>query len=91
MTIPGILFGSLIGALVGGLLHLVVGGHPARIFLYIAFGIAGFWFGQILAEIMGWTLLSYGTLHLGVALPICILTTGVGYWLSLVQSPPKKN
>jgi len=91
MTIPGFFFGSLIGALVGGLLHLVVAGHPARLLLYILFGVVGFWVGQIIAEILDWTFLSYGVLHLGVALPVCMVVTGFGYWLSLVQSTEKRN
>jgi hypothetical protein len=91
MTIPGFLFGSLIGALVGGLLHLVVAGHPARLILYMLFGVVGFWIGEVAAEILGWTFLSYGSLHLGVAVPVCVVVTAFGYWLSLVQSAEKKN
>jgi hypothetical protein len=91
MTIPGLFFGSLIGALVGGLLHLVVGGHPARLLLYVLFGVIGFWVGQITAEIFDWTLFSFGSLHLGVALPICLVVTGFLYWLSLVQTTEKKS
>ena len=91
MTIPGIVFGSLIGALAGILLHLVVGGHPGKLILYLLFGVAGFWIGQIIAEIFDWTLLSYGSLHLGVAVPVCLLVTGFCYWLSLVQTSERKN
>jgi hypothetical protein len=91
MTIPGLLFGSLIGALVGGLLHLIVAGHPARLILYILFGVVGFWIGQIAAIILDWNFLSYGPLRLGVAIPICMIVTGLGYWLSLVQTAEKKN
>jgi H+/Cl- antiporter ClcA len=86
MTLPGLALGTLIGALIGTLLHLVVGGHIGRLILYLLFGVAGFWAGQILAEISGWTFISIGVLHLGLAIPVCLAVSGAGYWLSLVQT-----
>ncbi len=89
MTLPGLALGTLIGALIGVILHLVVGGHLGRIILYILFGIGGFWAGQILAEIAGWTFFNLGVLHLGIAIPVCLLVCAGGYWLSLVQTVKK--
>ena len=86
MTLPGLALGTFIGALIGAILHLVVGGHIGRLFLYILLGIAGFWAGQILAEVAGWTFISFGVLHLGLAIPVCLAVSAVGYWLSLVQT-----
>jgi hypothetical protein len=90
MTLPGLVLGTIIGAFIGVLLHLVVGGHLGRLILYILFGIAGFWAGQILAELAGWTFISYGVLHLGIAVPVCLAICGAGYWLSLVQTVKKE-
>ena len=91
MTFPGIILGTLVGALVGGGLHLIVGGHLGRLVLYLLFGIAGFWVGNILAEFLSLDFLSYGPVHFGVAVPISALVSGVGYWLSLVQTTVKKD
>jgi hypothetical protein len=89
MTLPGLILGTLLGALVGGILHLAVGGHLGRLILYLLFGIAGFWLGHMAAEVLGWQFLSFGALHLGIAIPGSLLVSGVGYWLSLVQTTRK--
>lgn len=90
MTLPGLVLGTLIGAFIGVVLHLVVGGHLGRLILYVLFGIAGFWIGQILAEFAGWIFFSYGVLHLGIAIPVSLVVCGAGYWLSLVQTVKKE-
>jgi hypothetical protein len=91
MTIPGLILGTLVGALIGGLLHLLVGGHIGRLFLYLIFGFAGFWLGHIAAEILGWTFLSYGPVHVGLGVLFSLAVTGLGYWLSLVQTVKKPS
>jgi hypothetical protein len=91
MTIPGLILGTVVGALVGGALHLVMGGHIGRLLLYVLFGVAGFWIGHMLAEFTGLTFLSYGPVHYGLALPVSLGVTAIGYWLSLVQTTTIKK
>ncbi len=91
MTIPGLILGTLVGALIGGLLHLIAGGHIGRLLLYLLFGIAGFWLGHIVADFLGFTFLSVGPVHMGLAVITSLVLTGLGYWLSLVQSVKKPN
>jgi hypothetical protein len=91
MTFPGLILGTLVGALIGGALHLITGGHIGRLLLYILFGIAGFWAGDILAEFTGLNFLSYGPVHYGMAVLGSLLVTGIGYWLSLVQTTTVKK
>jgi hypothetical protein len=46
---------------------------------------AGFWIGQFLAEQLGWSFLSVGPLHLGMATLVSAIFLLAGYWLSLVE------
>lgn len=89
MTLPGLIFGTLVGVLVGGLLHLIVGGNLGRLVLYIIFGIVGFWVGHLLAVLLGITFFSVGPVHLGMAFLVSVVITLLGYWLSLVQTGRK--
>jgi hypothetical protein len=89
MTIPGLILGTVVGALMGGLLHLLVGGNLGRLILYLIFGVTGFWAGHIAGEILGWTFFSVGPVHLGMALLGGVVISGIGYWLSLVQTVKK--
>lgn len=89
MTIPGLILGTLVGAVLGAGLHLATGGNVGRLLLYLVFGIAGAWAGHIAGEILGWTFLSVGTFHLGMALVVGLAVCGLGYWLSLVQTVKK--
>ena len=89
MTIPGLILGTLVGALIGGLLHLLTGGNLGRLILYLIFGVSGFWVGHISGEILGLTFFSVGPLHMGMAVVGGVVISGIGYWLSLVQSVKK--
>jgi uncharacterized membrane protein YeaQ/YmgE (transglycosylase-associated protein family) len=89
MSLPSILFGLVISTLYGAIFHLWKDGGLGRLFLYLILGWAGFWLGQFLAERMGWTFASLGSLHLGLATAGSVLFLAVGYWLSLVQIEPK--
>jgi hypothetical protein len=91
MTIPGLILGTVVGALIGGLLHLIVGGNLGRLILYLIFSVAGFWVGHIAGEILGWTFFSVGPVHYGMALLGGVVITGIGYWLSLVQTVKKPS
>jgi hypothetical protein len=85
MTLPTILIGMLISTLYGVLFHLWRGGSVGRLIFYLFLAWAGFWIGQFLALQLGWTFLSVGSLHLGLASVLCGVFLFAGYWLSLVQ------
>jgi hypothetical protein len=86
MTIPSILYGFLFATLYGSLFHLWRGGRFGRYVLFVLLSWMGFWIGQIIAELSGWTFLSIGAIHLGMATLGSILFLFVGSWLSIVKS-----
>lgn len=85
MTLPAIIFGLLISTLYGAAFHLWRGGSAWRLVLYLVLGWAGFWLGQFIATQLGWTFVSLGTLHLGMATLLSAVFLFGGYWLSLVE------
>ncbi len=86
MSLPAILFGSVISTLLGAIFHLWRGGGLGRFIYYIILGWIGFWIGHALASYFEWTWDSLGSLHLGTAVSFSILLMLIGYWLSLVQT-----
>lgn len=85
MTLPAFLFGLLIASLLGAAFHLWRDGGLLRLFLYLALAWTGFWAGQYLANLTGWTFASLGSLHLGLAIVTSLLFLLTGHWLSLVE------
>lgn len=88
MTIPSVLYGILFSTMYGAAFHLWKGGKFSRLVLYILLSWVGFWIGHILASILGWTFLSIGPLHLGMATLGSALFLFVGHWLSLTKPLP---
>ena len=85
MTFATLLFGFIISTLFGVIFHLLRGGNAGRFLLYLILGWVGFWGGQLIATLTGWTFGSVGGLHLGMAAITSLVVLGVGYWLSQVQ------
>lgn len=85
MTLPTFLFGVLLSTLYGAAFHLWRGGNAGRLLLYLLLAWAGFWVGQIAASRLGWTFLSLGPLHVGMASLTSFIFLGLGYWLSLFE------
>ncbi len=90
MSIPSLLFGFLISTLYGAVFHMWRGGGAGRLSVYLLSGWLGFWVGQILAERIGWTFVSIGPLHLGMATFLSLVFLFAGHWLSLVEAASKK-
>lgn len=86
MNLPSILIGVILSTLYGAAFHLLRGGGPGRLILYLVLGWAGFWAGQILASQAGWTFGSLGSLHLGLATVMSLIFILLGHWLSLADS-----
>ncbi len=85
MTVPAILFGTLVATLFGAAFHLWKGEGLGRLILYILLGWLGFWAGHIIAGQLDLRFLDIGPLHFGPAVVISLVTIGVGYWFSLVR------
>ncbi len=85
MTLPSIVLGFVIAALIGSVFHLWRGGGPFRLLLYMGLSLLGFWIGHLVADRIAWTFWSVGQLHLGMAIFGSIATLAFGYWLSLIQ------
>ena len=85
MSLPGVILGIVVSTLIGAAFHVWRGGSPGRLLLYIGLSWLGFWAGHFVASALGWTFGTIGSLHLGLAILVCLLVLAGGYWLSLVQ------
>lgn len=86
MTIPAFLLGSIIAAFYGALFHFIRGGGPGRLILFIVVGIASFWFGHLIANILGFTFLSIGAIRVGFASLVTLVALIGAEWLSAVEA-----
>jgi hypothetical protein len=86
MNTPSILLGLIISSLYGALFHLWRNGGGGRLILYLLLSWLGFWTGQFLGNLLNITFGSIGPLRLGMATIFSILSLGIGYWLSLIES-----
>lgn len=84
MTIPSIVFGSIVALLIGALFHLLRDGGFGRLVLYLFLSIAGFFAGHWVGNWRGWILFPIGPLDLGMAIIGSLVFLGIGDWLSLV-------
>jgi hypothetical protein len=85
MTFPAVILGLILSTLYGAGFHLWKGGSLGRMVLYLILAWLGFWAGQLLASLFGWTFDRVGGLHIAAASVGSLLFLGVGYWLSLVE------
>ena len=86
MTIPSLILGGVIATLYGAAFHLIRGGGPGRLLVYIILSWIGFWSGQLIAERFSWGFIEIGSLHLGIASITSILLMIIGYWIFLGRS-----
>jgi hypothetical protein len=82
MTLPAFLLGTLIASFLGVAFHFWRGGSLAHLLFYLVMSWAGFWLGQILAAWFGFTFITYGPLHLGLAVLTCLVFLVIARWLS---------
>lgn len=85
MTVPALILGILVSTLMGAAAHLLVGGQPWKLVLFLILGWIGFWGGHLLGDYLGWTFWSVGPLRLGTAIFVALIVLAFGYWLSLIQ------
>jgi hypothetical protein len=91
MTIPSIIFGVAIAALLGGGFHFWRGGSNARLAIYLAVAQVGFWGGHFTAEYFQWNFAPVGPLQAGMgtigAALLLILTEVLGR----IELPPAEE
>jgi hypothetical protein len=88
MTIPTLIFAFLIASLLGALYHLVCGGGPGKLFLYLLLSWIGFALGHFVAIWQGWQLLPMGQLDLGVSICGGLILLMGGDWISRIRVGP---
>lgn len=88
MTFPSFILGFLISSLCGLSVHLVRGGGPERLALYVVVGWIGFWGGHLLGAARGWNFLFVGPLNLGMALVSAFALLGLVTALTLIRFGP---
>ncbi len=87
MTLPSLIVGLLISTLYGALLHLIRGGGPGRLLLYLFLAWFGFWSGHFWGASQGWDFLSLGPLRLGAATLGAVILLGIAFLLSFADNP----
>lgn len=86
MPLPTLILGIFISSLYGALFHLWRGGGGGRLLLYLAFSWIGFWLGHFIGNLTGITFANLGALRLGTATLGSLITLGIGFWLSLIET-----
>ena len=85
MTIPTLIFAFLIASLLGALYHLIRGGGPGRLFLYLLLSWTGFALGHLVGIWQEWLLLPMGQLNLGMSTIGSLLLLVAGDWVSRIR------
>ena len=65
MTIQAILFGLLVSAFYGCLVHVIFGGNVFSIFINILIAAAGFFIGHFIGNVIGRELIRIGVINFG--------------------------
>lgn len=80
---PYILLSLLLGSLYGTLFHLWRGKTARDLIIYFVTGIAGFWLGQVLGDLIGSNLFLIGPLHILEATTLAWASLFVVRWLKV--------
>lgn len=91
MPLPTLIMGIFISSLYGALFHLWRGGSGGRLLLYLIFSWIGFWLGHFIGNLTGITFASLGALRLGTATLGSLVTLGIGFWLSLIDTTDEQE
>jgi len=86
MTLPAILFATLIALIIGAVFHILRGGSGWRLILYFVLSVAGFAVGQIVGMWRGWNLLMLGSINLGMGMIGSLIFLSAGEWLSRIET-----
>lgn len=77
-TASGLVLGFLLATAYGAGFHLLIGGPPRKIVLYILAAWIGFVIGHFVGDFLSIDLLNLGAVHL--------LSASLGAWVALVMS-----
>jgi len=77
-TASGLVLGFILATLYGAGFHLIIGGRPRKIILYLTASWVGFAIGHFVGDFIGIETLKLGAVHL--------LTASLGSWLALLIS-----
>ena len=86
MNVLAFLLGNVLAAFYGALFHLVRGGSVGRLILFLVVSVITFWFGHLVANIIGMTFLSIGPVRVGLATIFTLVGLIAAEWLSAVDS-----
>ena len=75
-TAGGIVLGFILATIYGAGFHLIIGGRPGKIILYLVASWIGFTLGHFVGDFFGIEALKLGAVHL--------LPASVGAWLALL-------
>ena len=89
MALPSLLLGFVLSTLIGAGFHAIRGGGGGKLLLDLILGWVGFWLGQYVADRIGLTIGSLGSIHLAVAIPMALIFLFVGNWLSPIETQKK--
>jgi len=82
ITIPVLIFGSMVALLIGSIVHLVGGGKLLRLILSMVFAWIGFWVGNYGADYFGINLIKYGPVDYVVSTVSSLVFAMFGFWIS---------
>jgi len=85
MTLPAILFGVVLSTAYGTAFHFWKGGSLKKLFLYVILAWLGFWIGQFIGGLIGWSFAAVGPINTGMATLGSAIFLFLGDWLSRVQ------
>lgn len=91
LTLPATLFALLIASLYGALYHLMRGGGPGWLLLYLLFSWFGFALGHLLGVWLGIWLFPLGALNLGVSTLGSLIVLLLGDWIGHLGQPHTKH
>lgn len=74
----GLVLGFLLSTIYGAVFHLLLGGPPRKLLLYVLASWIGFAAGHFLGDLLGVEALKLGAIHL--------LAASIGSWLALFLS-----
>jgi hypothetical protein len=74
----GLVLGFLLSTVYGAVFHLLIGGPPRKLLLYVLASWIGFTIGHFVGDLLGFETLKLGAIHL--------LAASIGSWLALILS-----
>jgi hypothetical protein len=77
-TASGLVLGFLLATAYGAAFHLLLGGPPRRIVLYVLAAWVGFVLGHFVGDFLGFELLKLGVVHL--------FSASLGAWIAIFSS-----